>query len=262
MVAEVTPGVELLLILIAFLAGVGVTAIGPGGIFLTIALYSLTSLPAAVVAGTASATMVAAGTVGSLGYILSGELRRRSSWQVALILGAAGILGGLAGSWLNTFVSEAGFGALLGTLAAGAGAVILRQEWRGLEPRYRLDVQSAAGRIVLAALGLGIGIASGLLGVGGPVLAVPALVVLGVPLLSGIAVAQVQSVAIALFATVGYSVRGTVAWPLAALVGIPLLVGVLVGWVLARRIEPRRLKISLGLVLIALGPYLALRSAW
>lgn len=257
MTPEVGTGLGLLLILIAFLAGVGVTAIGPGGIFLTIALFSLVPLSPAEVAGTATTTMVAAGVAGSLFYIRSGELKPRFSRDVAFVLGLTGLLGGLAGSWLNTFVSARQFGILLGVVAMGIGAVIVYQEWRGLEPRFRIDMKTPIGRTALGTLGFGIGSVSGLLGVGGPVLAVPALVVLGMPMLTGIAVAQVQSVLIALFAAAGYAARGAVAWPLAALVGAPLLVGVCLGWMIARRVEPRRLRIVLGVVLIALGPYLA-----
>ncbi len=257
MVPEIGTGLALLLVLIAFLAGVGATAIGPGGIFLTIALFSLVALPPAEVAGTSSAVMVAAGVFGSLFYFRSGELRRRSGRDIALVLSLAGMLGGLAGSWLNSFVSAGQFGFLLGTVAVGTGSVIVYQEWRGLQPRFRLDGKTRASLIGLGLLGFGVGSTSGLVGVGGPVIAVPALVVLGMPMLTAIALAQAQSVFIAVFATVGYMVRGTVAWPLVALVGAPLLAGVFLGWKIARRIEPRRLKVLLGVVLIALGPYLA-----
>ena len=47
----VLPAAGALLMAIAFLAGVGITAIGPGGIFLTIALLTLGQLPPAGVAG-------------------------------------------------------------------------------------------------------------------------------------------------------------------------------------------------------------------
>lgn len=257
MVPEAGSGLGLLLILIAFVAGVGATAIGPGGIFLTIALFSLAALPPAEVAGTASALMVAAGIFGSLFYFRSGELKRRASRDIAVVLSFAGMLGGLAGSWLNSFVSAAQFGVALGTVAIGTGSVIVYQEWRGLAPHFGLDGKTWRSLAVLGMLGFGIGSVSGLVGVGGPVLAVPALVVLGMPMLTAIALAQAQSVFIAVFATAGYMARGTVAWPLVALVGAPLLAGVFLGWKIARRIDPRRLKVLLGVVLIAVGPYLA-----
>lgn len=249
---------QLLLALIAFLAGIGTAAIGPGGIFLTISLFALTALSPSQVAGTASATFIATGFFGTAVYLRSGELGRRESRHLALMLGATSVVGALLGAQVNTRISPAIFGALLGLATGGTGILIIYREWRGLSPRLRLDFGSSSGRPVLLALGFGIGILGGLLGVGGPVLAVPALVVLGVPLLTAVAVAQVQSVFVAVFATAGYVLHGAVVWPLALWVGVPELAGVLVGWKIARRVEPAKLKLVLGAVLILLAPYLAL----
>lgn len=248
--------VQLALVLIALLAGVGITAIGPGGILLTIALYALLPISPPVIAGTASATFIATGLVGTYIYARSGELAGRSSRALAWILSGASIAGALAGAAINPLVSKALFGALLGLMAIAAGALIIVQQARGLAPRTRVDVTSTSGRVWIAGIGLGIGIAGALLGVGGPVLAVPALVVLGVPMLIAVAVAQVQSVFVSGFATLGYALQGAVSWPLALLVGIPQLVGVVAGWWIARRTAPGRLKIVLGGVLVALGLYL------
>ena len=257
MTHQVVPAIGALLMVIAFLAGVGITAIGPGGIFLTVALFALSGLPPAGVAGTASATMVAAGVVGTIAYLRSGELRHPANRNLAVILSSGGTLGALIGSRLNAFVSADGFAALLGLMAFGAGAVILYQEWQGLEAQLQVDASRWVGRTVLALFGLGIGMASGLLGVGGPVMTVPALVILGVPMLSAIAVAQAQSITIAVFATIGYLVRDAVEWSWVAVVGFPLLLGVVAGWKVARHLEPRKLKLFLGVVLLVIGPYLA-----
>ncbi len=245
------------LLIIAYLAGVGITAVGPGGIFLTIALFALSGLPPAGVAGTASATMVAAGLAGTIAYVRSGELTRPDNRRLAVVLSSSGLAGALFGSWLNSYVSADRFAALLGLMAFGAGAIILHQESRGLEARLPVDATHRTGRTVLAMLGLATGTASGMLGVGGPVMAVPALVILGVPILSAIAVAQAQSVAIAAFATAGYLVRDAVEWSWVATLGLPLLLGVVTGWRVAPYIRPRTLKLVLGCILLALGPYLA-----
>src|SRR4051794_3763533 len=100
---------------IAFLAGVGITAIGPGGILITIALLALSGLPPAGVAGTASASMVAAGLAGTLVYIRSGELALQPNRRLAVLLGAGGLVGALLGSRLNALVSASAFAVLLGT---------------------------------------------------------------------------------------------------------------------------------------------------
>ena len=250
--------IQLLLIVIAFLAGVGITAIGPGGIFLTMALYALLPIAPPTIAGTASATFIATGLVGSAAYLRSGELARRSNRVLAWILSAASIAGALAGSRLNPYLPKSIFGALLGGMAILTGVLIIVQQVRGLETLAALELDSAAGRVIIAVLGFGIGLSGALLGVGGPVLAVPALVVLGVPIVPAVAVAQLQSIFIAAFATVGYAVQGAVSWPLALLVGVPEVIGVVVGWRVAQRAAPGRLKVALGVTLVAVGTYLLL----
>lgn len=246
------------LVVVAFVSGIGITTVGPGGIFVTVALYSLTPIPSGVVAGTAHATFVATGLVGSAAYVHSGEMRTGEARAIALVLGVSSILGAIAGAFANALVSRPVFGLLLGAVATAAGGTIVYRERRGLSPLYRVDATVRRGRFVLGVLGFALGITSGLLGVGGPVLAVPALVLVGVPMLLAVAVAQVQSVFIAAFATAGYALQGNVSLPLVVVVGLPLLAGVVVGWRIAHAVDPNRLKLALGLVLVAVGPYLAL----
>ncbi|NHN48092.1 sulfite exporter TauE/SafE family protein [Halostella sp. JP-L12] len=249
---------QVLLVLIALFSGIGITTIGPGGIFVTIALYSLTPLSSNMVAGTAHSTFIATGLVGTAAYVHSGEMKTGEGRVMAIILSLSSIVGALIGAYVNSFVPRSVFGVLLGTVAMATGVTIVYRERRGLSPMYRLDATIRQGQVVLGLLGFVLGIASGLLGVGGPVIAVPALVLVGIPMLLAVAVAQVQSIFIAVFATTGYLTQGNVSVPVAVLVGIPLLVGVVAGWKVAHLIDPNRLKVALGIVLFAVGPYLAL----
>ncbi|MFC6826087.1 sulfite exporter TauE/SafE family protein [Halopelagius fulvigenes] len=252
------PALQLTLVLIALVSGVGITTIGPGGIFVTIALYSLTPISSGEVAGTAHLTFVATGLLASAMYTYSGEMHLSGSRTMAAILSVSSVAGAFLGAYANSFVPRDLFGVLLGAVAMVTGVVLVYRERRGLSPVYDLDVATTMGRVVLAVLGFGLGVASGLLGVGGPVIAVPALVLVGVPMLPALAVAQVQSIFIAAFAASGYFVQGNVLFPLAVLVGTPLLVGVVAGWKIAHLVDPARLKVALGAVLFAVGPYLAL----
>jgi uncharacterized membrane protein YfcA len=248
----------IVLVVISFLSGVGITTVGPGGIFVTIALYSLTPVSSGTVAGTAHTTFIATGLVGSVVYIHSGELKTGEARAMALILSLSSIIGALLGAYVNSFIPRTTFGLLLGIVAMVTGVMILYRERRDLSPLYRIDVGRGKGQVVLTVLGFVLGVASGLLGVGGPVLAVPVLILIGVPMLLALAVAQVQSIFIAAFATTGYLIQDNISVVLAALVGLPLLAGVVVGWKVAHLINPAKLKLVLGLVLIVVGPYLAM----
>ena len=258
MFAGVPPQTVVVLFVVSLFAGIGITAIGPGGIFVTIALYALTDLPSAVIVGTASATFVATGALGTASYYRSGELGSRGSGRSAVALSLTGLGGALLGVRLNAVVSEATFGLLLGVLVALTGVLVeYRRRYESDAARY--DATSPRGLVGLGAIGGFVGISGGLLGVGGPVLAVPMLVAVGVPMVFAVAVAQVQSIFVAGFATAGYVVRDAVSWPLALVIGVPELVGVVVGWKVAQSVDADRLTRALAVLMLVLGPYLALR---
>ncbi|QLG64034.1 sulfite exporter TauE/SafE family protein [Halorarum salinum] len=236
----------------------GITAVGPGGVFVTAALYALLDIPPGTVAGTASATFVATGLLGTATYLRSGELGDRGGAVAAGLLSLGGIFGALVGVRLNAMVSEQLFGYLLGAFLTLSGVLVWHRARGTTDERRTLDPSTWSGRVAVTVIGFAVGVPGGLLGVGGPVIAVPLLVVVGMPMLLAVALAQVQSVFLAAGATAGYVAQGAVSWPLAALVGVPELVGVIAGWHFAQHTNPARLKRGLAVLLVVLGPYLVL----
>ena len=241
------------LVLISFIAGIGITAIGPGGIFTTFALYWLSPLSSSQIAGTVHVTFIATGLLGTGAYFRSGELRDRGTLRLAVVLSLSSVLGSLLGVEINTYVSRGAFGALLAVFATITGVVVLVRQRRGLRKLYSFDTRSLQGIAVIFLVGTILGTVSGLLGVGGPVIAVPVLVVLGIPMLPAVAIAQIQSVFIAGFSALGYSAHGSVVAWMVALVGVPQLLGAFIGWKVAHRIQADSLKLILGIALIAVG---------
>ncbi|MFZ0217869.1 MAG: TSUP family transporter [Candidatus Dormiibacterota bacterium] len=84
--------------------------------------------------------------------------------------------------------------------------------------------------------------------------------VLGLPLLPALAASQVQTIVIATVGVLAYLTHGAIPWPLVLVVGIPELLGVLVGWKLARTITTRGLKYALAGSLLLIALYLVLRG--
>jgi len=248
--------VTALLVLVAFLGGVGTTTLGPGGIFVTIALYTFTSLPSATVAGTASATFIGTGLIGTATYTRSGELRGPHR-NTAIVLAATSVIGALAGSEINANLPDRIFGLLLAAFVTIVGINIVYREYNGIDTAYSLDLTSPLGLAIVTLIGLGVGTLGGLLGVGGPAIAVPVLVIVGTPILAALAVAQVQSVVLAAVATANYASHQAVSAPYVVLIAVPHFVGAVVGWRVAHLMNPDRLKFLLGLVLVCLGPVLA-----
>lgn len=244
------------LALIGLVGGIGITAIGPGGVLPTIGLFALTDLTPAQVAGTAIVTHIATGVVATAAYWRSGHLRAPATRRTAAILAGSAVLGTPVGVGINDLVSPSGFGqALAVLLVVVAGLVWYRQ---------RRTPHSASTthpkQLTVALVGFAVACASGLVGVGGPMLTVPILIALGVGVLESLAAAQVQSIVIAGVGTVGYMSAGAIDWPLAVLVGVPELIGVLLGWKLARMLPTRVLQRALVVALLVLAPYLALHG--
>lgn len=247
-------GVLVALALIGLVGGVGIAAVGPGGVLPTIGLFVLTPLAPATVAGTAIATNIATGVAGTAAYTVSGQLREPAIRRTARILAGTALVGTPPGVVVNGYVSSRWFGILLAAFSVTVAALVwLRGRASTTQSR------PGPGPAVLAGLGLAVGLAGGLLGLGGPLLTVPLLIALGVPTLAALAAAQAQSVVIATVGTVGYALAGRVDWGLVALIGLPELAGVLLGWRIARALPTRTLRLILIAALLGLAPYLALR---
>jgi hypothetical protein len=251
----VTVPVLVLLALFGLVGGIGITALGPGGVLPTIGLFTLTDLTPSQVAGTAIVTHVATGLLGAAAYRRSGHLSEPGVRRTALVLLGTAVVGTPIGVLINSAVSERAFGIVLGVFVA---VVALLLWYREARPPARTRAHPHPATV--GALGLAVAAASGIVGIGGPMLTVPLLIGLGTPVLESLAAAQVQSIVIAGVGTLGYLANGSIDWGLAALVGIPELAGVLLGWRIARALPTRTLKIVLIVVLLALAPYLALHG--
>lgn len=256
MIAGLDTVTAFVLAVVAFLAGIGITAIGPGGVFTTVALAGLTALPTSTVAGTVHVTFVFTGVLGSIVYRRSGELEGDGR-VLAIVLSATSAVGAIGGAAVNTTLAKGVFDLLLGGFCVLVGGIIIYRRRRGIGPAMSLDVGAASGRVAIGAIGFAIGVLGGLLGIGGPVIAVPMLVVCGTPMLVALAAAQVQSVVLSGTAAAAYVTANAVSVPLAVLVGIPQLAGVVVGWRIAHRVPADRLEAVLAAVLVAIGPLLA-----
>lgn len=253
------PEVALVLVVVGFLGGIGIATIGPGGIFVTVALYVFTTLTSAEVAGTAHATHLAAGLAGTVAYRRSGELLTGAGRRLGIVLSVTSVFGAVLGAHLNTYVDDRTFGVLLGVVTAVTGIILIRRHGASVADPAGPGADTQVNVPVLVILGLSLGTVAGLMGVGGPVFAVPALVLLNVPMLLALGVAQVQSIVISGFAAAGYAFNQAVIASLVLLVGVPQVLGVIVGWRIAHLIDPDRLTYVLGAVLVLVGLYLILR---
>ncbi|WP_329190779.1 sulfite exporter TauE/SafE family protein [Actinacidiphila glaucinigra] len=155
------------------LVGLALGGLGGGGSMLAVpALIYLLGFTAAQ-ATTASLLIV---TVTSLTALIAHARAGRVRWRTGALFAAAGLPAAAASGALSSAVAGAVLTAAFALLAAIAA-------WRMLAPRRSTGATQAAGPGRSAATGAGLGAVTGLLGVGGGFLAVPALVsVLALPM--------------------------------------------------------------------------------
>jgi hypothetical protein len=255
-------GTLILLAVFGFAGGIGTTALGPGGVLVTIGLFLLSGLPPAAISGTAIATNVGSATLGTGAFARSGQLRGADTRRMAAVLIGAAVVGTPLGVLVNAQVSGGAFGTLLGVCVGAIGVLLyLRERRRRAAPASTATPEAMPGARIVLPVGLAVALVSGLFGLGGQLLTVPLLISIGAPMLPALGAAQAQSIVIAGVGTVGYALRGAIAWPLVLVVGVPLLAGALAGWRLAQTVPTERLRSLLAAALIVVGAYLIIHNA-
>lgn len=229
------------------IAGLG----GPGGLPVISLLYSHTSLTTAEIAGTSSTIFCFATVFASSMYWYSGDI----NWRITLTLIPTTLIGTTTGARINPLVPRKLFGIAIAVLIAIIGINIVYREIKGLAPYVELNTDSRVGILAISIVGFAVGLMGGIFGLGGPALSVPILIFLGFPTLQAIGAGLVQGIFVTSSTALNYALSGNISSELALWIGVPYVVSQVVGWYAAQRIETRRLKIVLGGMLAALGPY-------
>lgn len=146
--------------------------------------------------------------------------KKAVQWKTALVLGLCGLGGGLVGSTLATYLPER-------ALKTGFGGLVLAIAiWMGLGMMPKLAKQRAEPKDnprLLPALGFPIGMVSGLTGLGGGALIVPALVLaLDFPMHMAIGTSVSAIILTSLGGITGYIIHG---------IGVPDLLPYSIGYI-------------------------------
>lgn len=206
-----------------------------------------------------AAPLVAVGTTlpSILPGAISGSFRyqreRLIDWQVVAWASAAGLAAVVAGSLLSHAVPGNGHLLLL-TIAVLLAFTAWRTAFTGPSedqergnPVPATEQAHVRGGWRPAAVGVAAGLLSGLLGIGGGVVMVPAFTeLLHLPLKSAIATSLVCVGVFGLPATVTHAILGDVDWRLAALLTVGVVPGALIGAGLTIRTPQRRLRLLVG----------------
>ncbi len=244
----------LALLAIGAVAGVFSGAFGVGGgILMVPLLLAFAGMDQRRASATSLLAIVPTSVVGCAGYLFGDGVDLLAAALVApgAIVGA--LVGALLLRRLPVRVLSWLFIALL--LAVAVRMAVLVPD-RGAETAY--DLGTIAGLVLL---GLGMGVASGLFGIGGGAIAVPAFVALfGMSDLVAKGTSLLVMVPTALSGTLRNARSGFVEWRAGLLVGAAATVASLPGVALAHLLPPRLASILFALLLVASAVQLAVRA--
>lgn len=161
-------------ILGALLIGLALGLLGSGGSILTVPVlvYLLGHEPKAAIAE----SLAIVGGIAIAGAVPYGRLRL-IDWRNAIFFGAPGMVGTYGGAWLARFVPATAQLLLFALVMLFAAWMMFRQRLTSDEASEQTRPRHALWKIAIE--GLAVGILTGLVGVGGGFLIVPALVLLG-----------------------------------------------------------------------------------
>lgn len=221
---------------------------GAGGSLVALPLLLSLHLPLRDAIGVSLGAVALTALIGAVPRAYQGQV----AWRPVLLLAIFGLPGNVAGQWLGRQIPEA-------WLILGFCALVLWTAWR----MWRSSNRARSGEgplrgLPLVTIGLGVGVFSGLMGVGGGFLVVPAL--LAFTPLSMLAATATSMAVIALVSGGGFLFYLGGAQPsLPLLAGLALggAAGVLGGNALAQRLGGRTLQRLFALMLVAVSLSLA-----
>jgi uncharacterized membrane protein YfcA len=244
---------QLLGFALAVLIGLSLGMLGGGGSILTVPVFVFVMGFAAKDAIAMSLPVVGTTSlVSALGHWRHGNVDVRA----VVTFAPPAMLGAVAGARLATRVSGTFQLALLGVVMLAAGVLMLRGGGAADEPAPT-RTGGARRSVVLAATGLGVGVLTGLVGVGGGFLIVPALVLLaGLSMKRAVGTSLVLISLSTLTGLVAYQGQAELSWRVVGLFTLLAIGGAVAGTRIARHVPARRLRVTFGILVLVVASFL------
>lgn len=248
-----TPANALLAVAVGVVAGVLSGLFGVGGsIVTTPAINVLLGGTPIQAVGTPLPVTFPTAVAGAVAYARANEL----SWRAFRWAAVPGTLGAVGGAWLTRIINPHLL-LFITALMIGWTAV---QVVRGRTPRIPWERGKTPGW-KYAVIGSVAGFISGLLGVGGGIVMVPAFALLvGMPLKRALGTSLVTITAIVIPGTIVHSALGHIDWVIAAFLTIGVIPGASVGARVALRTRERTLRRAVSAFLMLIGVLYGVRE--
>lgn len=231
---------------LATLIGLSLGMLGGGGSILTVPVFVYVLRFGAKQAIAMSLPVVGVTSlVGALGHWRAGNVEPRA----ALLFGALAMSGAFAGARLATLLTGGQQLLLLGSVMLVASASMFRPRRPAETARTR-----RASPWVVGMAGIGVGILTGVVGIGGGFLIVPALVLLaGVPMKQAVGTSLLVIAMNSAAGFAGYLGQVSISWPFLAGFTAAALAGILAGTHLVRYVSADALRRAFAVFLLVMG---------
>jgi uncharacterized membrane protein YfcA len=234
--------------LFAALIGLALGTLGGGGSILTVPVlvYVLGYDPKLAIAMSLPVVGTAA-LVGVVSHWRAGNVRL----QTAAIFGSVAMVGSYTGARASVWFSGRAQLLILGTVMVAAAVSMYRNASRADGPN---EHDAPPHPALLLAVGLGVGMLTGLIGIGGGFLIVPALVILGrVPMKAAVGTSLLVIALNSASGYLGHLGHEQVPWGFIARFTSVAVLGILAGTALVHHIPTRHLKRAFALLLVVIG---------
>lgn len=245
------------------LIGACLGLLGSGGSILTVPVlvYLLDHPPKPAIAE----SLAIVGLIAAVGAIP--PIRRRHvDWRSVVFFGVPAMGGTVLGAWLAAWVSPyVQLITFAGVMIAASIAMLRQSRSPSVSGPRRLRREGLSGIARIVAEGIGVGVLTGFVGVGGGFLVVPALVMLGglaMPVAVGTSLVIIAVKSASGFAQYMTRLEGEIDWTTLWLFAAIGSVGSLLGSALGGRLNDRVLKRVFAVVVLVMGMAIAAVELW
>lgn len=247
---------------LAVLIGISLGVLGGGGSILTVPIF-------VYVLGWDPKTAIAAslGVVGltSLIGVLPHHFQGNLNYRVAFVFGVVAMIGTFLGARLSVFFSGAAQLILFALVMAIAAFFMLKPKKETAEESKAADTKANEEKrlpVTLIVLeGLGVGVLTGLVGVGGGFMIVPALTLLAkVPMKVAIGTSLLIIAAKSFAGFAGYLGQVEMPWRELGLFSLFAVIGIFIGAQLVKHIKAQTLKKAFGVFLIVMSVFILFKN--
>jgi uncharacterized protein len=239
----------LLELALGFGIGLSLGLLGGGGSILTVpALVYLVGQTPQVAVTTSLAIVGANSVMGAMFHSSKGKL----NWKVALIFGSAGMLTAYVSAGISKHIAPAILLTAFAVLMLVIGIMLLLRHVKEEDASYK-----AKPLLLVLVSGAGVGLLTGILGVGGGFLVVPALVMLlGLPIQAAVGTSLVVIAMNSVAGFLGHVGSGSFDWMVTLIFVAAGLVGTFSGMRLSNRLSSSKLQKAFAVFVIGLAVFL------